>query len=164
MTYASKTRFNNVQHFLLKKKEKKKEKTARDVAAFWMSRKQTQHFWVWLRYSTSCNGIISPSAHIIVQLGWMATLTSRQDDWAQSVEHLTAERYKVAGSIPWTYTHQWTLKWRYCLCSAANGRTFAWLRWPRKMAVRSPVGNVKIVSSISTFLLNWYRLPEKCVF
>ena len=37
----------------------------------------------------------------------------------------------------------------YCLCSA-SGRTFAWLGWPRKMAVPSPVGDVK--NSVP----NWY--------
>ena len=46
-----------------------------------------------------------------------------------------------------------TEKWRYFLCTA-SGETFAWLGWPRKMAVPSPVGYVKIVSPISTFVLN----------
>ena len=46
-----------------------------------------------------------------------------------------------------------TEKWRYFLCTA-SGETFAWLGWPRKMAVPSPLGDVKIVSPISTFVLN----------
>ena len=53
-----------------------------------------------------------------------------------------------------------TEKWRYCLCSA-NGQTFAWLGWPRKMAFSSPVGDVKIVSLISTFVLNALTLKER---
>ena len=52
---------------------------------------------------------------------------------AQSVERLTAEQ-EVAGSIPGTGP---TL--RYSLCTA-SGWTFAWLGWPRKMTVSSPVG------------------------
>ena len=35
-----------------------------------------------------------------------------------------------------------TEKWRYFLCTA-SGETFAWLGWPRKMAVPSPLGEVK---------------------
>ena len=35
-----------------------------------------------------------------------------------------------------------TEKWRYFLCTA-SGETFAWLGWPRKMAVPSPLGDVK---------------------
>ena len=37
-----------------------------------------------------------------------------------------------------------TEKWRYFLCTA-SGETFAWLGWPSKMAVPSPLGDVKIV-------------------
>ena len=48
-----------------------------------------------------------------------------------------------------------TEKWRYCLCPA-NGYIFAWLGWPRKMAVPSLVGDVKLVSpaafSVYSFL------------
>ena len=43
--------------------------------------------------------------------------------------------------------------WRYALCTA-NSQTFARLGWPRKIVVPSPVGDVNIVSSISTFMLN----------
>ena len=50
-----------------------------------------------------------------------------------------------------------TEKWRYSLCSA-SGWTFAWLGWPRKMAVPSPVGEVNIVSPIGTFVLNTLTL------
>ena len=50
-----------------------------------------------------------------------------------------------------------TEKWRYSLCPA-GGWTFAWLGWPRKMAVPSPLGDVKIVSTISTFVLNTLTL------
>ena len=46
-----------------------------------------------------------------------------------------------------------TEKWRYSLCPA-GGWTFTWLGWPRKMAIPSPIGDVKIVSPISTFVLN----------
>ena len=47
-----------------------------------------------------------------------------------------------------------TEKLRHYLCPAANGQTFVWLGWPRKMEVPSSVGDVKIVSPISTFVLN----------
>ena len=50
-----------------------------------------------------------------------------------------------------------TERWRYFLCTA-SGETFAWLGWPRKMAVPSPLGDVKIVSPISTFVLNTLAL------
>ena len=40
-----------------------------------------------------------------------------------------------------------TEEWRYSLCTV-SGLTFAWLGWPRKMAIPSPVGDVKIVSPI----------------
>ena len=46
-----------------------------------------------------------------------------------------------------------TEKWRYFLCPE-NGQTFAWRGWPREMAVPSPVGDLKIVSPISAFVLN----------
>ena len=52
-----------------------------------------------------------------------------------------------------------TEKWRYFLCTA-SGETFAWLGWPRKMAVPPPVGDVKIVSPISTFVLNTLTLND----
>ena len=55
-----------------------------------------------------------------------------------------------------------TEKWRYSLCTA-SGETFAWLGWPRKMAVPSPLGDVKIVSPISTFVLNTLTLKWKCI-
>ena len=42
-----------------------------------------------------------------------------------------------------------TEKWRYSICTASIW-IFAWLRWPRKMVVMSPVRDVKIVSPIST--------------
>ena len=50
-----------------------------------------------------------------------------------------------------------TEKWGYFLCTA-SGETFAWLGWPRKMAVPSPLGDVKIVSPVSTFVLNTLTL------
>ena len=56
-----------------------------------------------------------------------------------------------------------TEKWRYFLCTA-SGETFAWLGWPRKLAVPSPLGDVKIVSPISTFVLNTLTLKWKCLF
>ena len=40
-----------------------------------------------------------------------------------------------------------TENWRDCLCRA-KGLTFTWLRWPHKMAVLSPVRDLKIVFSI----------------
>ena len=46
-----------------------------------------------------------------------------------------------------------TEKWRYHFCTA-SGETFTWLRWPCKRAVVSPVGDIKIVHPISTFVLN----------
>ena len=42
---------------------------------------------------------------------------------------------------------------RYSLCTV-SGLTFAWLGWPRIMAIPSPVGDVKIVSPIITSVLN----------
>lgn len=45
-------------------------------------------------------------------------------------------------------------KWRYCLW-LPNSKTFAWLRWPRvEIVISSPVGYIKTVSSITTFVLN----------
>ena len=81
---------------------------------------------------------------------------------AQSVERLTAER-EVAGSIPGAgpilRVLKITEKWRYFLCPA-SGWTLAWLGWPRKMAVPSPLGNVKYSVLISTFVLNTLTLNK----
>ena len=81
---------------------------------------------------------------------------------AQSVERVTAER-EVAGSILGARTNTQGLKisqkWRYSLCTA-SGLTFAWLGWPRKMAVPSPAGDVEMVSPISTFVLNTLTLKQ----
>ena len=55
----------------------------------------------------------------------LKTLTSRFTDFFTDFEK-TTECFAV----------------KYCLYPA-NGKTFAWLRWPRKMAVSSPVGDVK---------------------
>ena len=57
-----------------------------------------------------------------------------------------------------------TEKWRYCFCPA-NGWTFTWLGRPHKMAVPSPVGDVKIVSPINiiTVVLNTVTLKIKCI-
>ena len=63
---------------------------------------------------------------------------------AQSVERLIVER-EVAGSIP-----------------GAGPIFIVWLRWPRKMAVPSPVGDAKIMSPIGTFVLN--TLEIKSIF
>ena len=63
---------------------------------------------------------------------------------AQSVERLIVER-EVAGSIP-----------------GAGPIFTVWLRWPRKMAVPSPVGDAKIMSPIGTFVLN--TLEIKSIF
>ena len=70
---------------------------------------------------------------------------------------LTAEQ-EVAGSISRTERVLRVLKYLrnegIVFARPAKGLTFAWLGWPRKMAVTSPVGDVKIVSSVSTFGLN----------
>ena len=65
---------------------------------------------------------------------------------AQSVERLT---YTVSCTVHSDL--KITEKWRYFICPA-NGWIFAWLGWPRKMAVPSPIGDWT-VSSISTFVL-----------
>ena len=75
---------------------------------------------------------------------------------AQSVEHLTAER-EVAGSIPGVGPILRVLKLlrnEGTLFALQQAGTLAWLGWPRKMAIPSPVGDVNIVSPISTFVLN----------
>ena len=79
---------------------------------------------------------------------------------AQSVERLTAER-EVAGSIPVAepilrVLIKITEKWRYYLCTAISAR-------PCKMAVPSPVGEVKILSPVSTFVLNTLTLKSSVV-
>ena len=78
----------------------------------------------------------------------------------RGIERLTAER-EVVGSIPKAGPIVRVLK---SLRNEGNpfalhaARPFAWLRSPRKMAVPSPVGEVKIVSPISTFVLNTLTL------
>ena len=50
-----------------------------------------------------------------------------------------------------------TEKWRYCLCTA-NG-------WPRKIKVTSTVGDIKIVSPVSSFVLKTiHRHSNKVLF
>ena len=46
-----------------------------------------------------------------------------------------------------------TEKWRYSICTASSW-IFVWLGWSHKMAVPTPVGDIKIVSPISNFMLN----------
>ena len=87
--------------------------------------------------------------------------------FAQSVERLIAERV-VAGSIPGAgpilRLLKITEKWRYSLCTA-SGETFAWLGWPRKMAVpTTPVGDVNIVFPISTFVLETLTFKYSAFF
>ena len=75
-----------------------------------------------------------------------------------SVERLTAEREVAFDSRGRTITQglKMTEKWRYFLCTA-SGWTFAWLGWPRKVAVPSPLWDVKIVFP------HWHW-NEKCIF
>ena len=51
-----------------------------------------------------------------------------------------------------------TEKWRYCLCCASGTETCALFGWPCKMAVPSALEDVKIVTSISTFMQNTLTL------
>ena len=83
----------------------------------------------------------------------------------QFVERLTADPGRSRVRFPSrtnTQSLKLTEKWGYFLC-LANGSTFAYLGRQRKMAVPSPVGNVKIVSPISTSLLNTLT-QIKCFF
>ena len=79
---------------------------------------------------------------------------------AQSVERLTAER-EVAGSIPGARLLLRVLKW---LRNEGNSFALQAAKPSRgsddhvKMAVPSPLGDVKIVSPISTFVLNTLTL------
>ena len=63
----------------------------------------------------------------------------------------------------WTVTQGliMTEKWRESLCTS-SGRSFAWLGWPLKMAVPSPVRVVKIVSTISTFVVDTFTPKWSC--
>ena len=58
---------------------------------------------------------------------------------------------------PWgcinTHSLKITDKWHCALCPA-NGQTIMWLRWSPKMVFLSPVKDVKVVSSVSTFVPN----------
>ena len=66
-------------------------------------------------------------------------------------------------SRDWTITQglKITEKRRSSLCTS-SGWTFAWFGWPRKMAVPSPVGDVKIVPTISNFVVNTFALKWSC--
>ena len=85
---------------------------------------------------------------------------------AQLVERLTAEQ-EGAGSIPGTGPVLRVLKYL-----RNEGTVFALqMAGPSRgsdddveMAVPSPVGDVRIVSPISTFVLNTLTLKKKCVF
>ena len=109
--------------------------------------------------------------HMLTRQGWLETgneaekwyifiyiLSSR---WISSVGR--ALNYRVGGrgfdSLGRTNTQglKTTEKWRYCLCPA-NGETFAWLGLTSKMAVWSPVGDVKIVWPISAFVQDTFKL------
>ena len=84
---------------------------------------------------------------------------------AQLGEHLTAERRSWVRFRGRTNTQglKITEKWGYFLCPA-NAWTFVWLGWPLEMADQSPVGDLKIVSPISTFVLNILTLKESAFF
>ena len=72
LTYTAKTLLNNVQHLLLKKKKRKNGECLENKLN--IVERLTSLFDI------SCKEIISPSAHIIVILGLMATLPPQQDD------------------------------------------------------------------------------------
>ena len=56
-----------------------------------------------------------------------------------------------------------TEKWRYSLCPE-SGWTFAWLGWPRKMAVPSPLGGVKYSVPKWYFRAKYIDTQIKCFF
>ena len=84
---------------------------------------------------------------------------------AELGERLTAERRSWVRFRGRTNTHSLkiTEKWAYFLCPA-NAWTFVWLGWPLKMAVQSPLEDLKIVSPISAFVLNILTLKESAFF
>ena len=90
-------------------------------------------------------------------------------DWTGGISsfgraHDSRVRGRGFDSRGWTITQgllKITENWRYSLCTA-SGWTFAWLGWSRKMVVLYPVGDVKIVSTISTFLINTLTLKLSC--
>ena len=57
-----------------------------------------------------------------------------------------------------------TEKWRYFLCTA-SGETFAWLGWPRKMAVPSPLEDVKYSVPNEHFRAKYIdtQIKKKCI-
>ena len=83
---------------------------------------------------------------------------------AQLGERLTAERRSWVRFPGRTNTQgvKITEKWGYFLCPA-NAWTFVWLGWPLKMAVQSPVGDLKIVSSISNLGVKYIDPQRKCI-
>ena len=90
-------------------------------------------------------------------------------DWTGGISSVGRAHDCIAGghgcdSRGWTITQgllKITEKWRESLCTSSSW-TFAWFGWPRKMAVPSPVGDVKIVSTISTFVVNTFSLNWSC--
>ena len=109
--------------------------------------------------------------HMLTRQGWLETgneaekwyifiyiLSSR---WISSVGRALNCRVGGRGfdSLGRTNTQglKTTEKWRYCLCPA-NGETFAWLGLTSKMAVWSPVGDVRIVWPIGAFVQDTFKL------
>ena len=92
---------------------------------------------------------------MILSFKCFATLTAA--GLAQSVERFNTAEREVAGSIPWNRTNTQGLK-----ITEDEGTAFALqMVGPShgsddhvEMAVPSPLGDVKIVSPISTFVLN----------
>ena len=82
---------------------------------------------------------------------------SRESAWLQSGR--SRVRFPGLDHYSGSFKNNW--EWRESLCTS-SGWTFAWLGWPRKMAVPSPVGDVKIVSTISTFVVNTFALKWSC--
>ena len=104
---------------------------------------------------------------ISVYIFWNFTLFW-VSDWRGGISSVgRAHDYRAGGrgfdSWGWTITQglKITEKWRYSLYTS-SGWTFAWLGWPRKMAVPSPVRDVKIVSTISSFVVNTFALKWSC--
>ena len=105
---------------------------------------------------------------ISVDIVWNFTLFW-VSDWTGGISSVGRAHDCRAGgrgfdSRAWTITQgllKISEKWRCSLCTS-SGWTFPWLGWPGKVAVLPPVGDEKIVSTISTFVVNTFALKWSC--
>ena len=108
----------------------------------------------------SLSSIMKIAPYTVTHLFWSISPNSHCTSLWNKMNCITKPQQRISSvaKSAWVQSGRYlnmTEKWKYCLCPA---NSFAWLWWTPKMAVLSPAGDIKIVSPISTFMLNTLTL------